>query len=106
MTIEGGMTIPSGPLVAMRAVEKDLSYFCWHIAGKSTAPIAALAAAPDPEMAPKSMQASTQTIASPPLICPTSWLERLTSLFDIPPKSIRLPARRKNGIAISEKESV
>ena len=67
-------------------------------------PIAAAAAAPEPLMAPNNMLATTFDCASAPGILPAITLAQLTSLVAIPPLFIILPARIKNGMAISENE--
>ena len=55
----------------------------------------------EPETAAKIIQVMTQVMAKPPCKPPTMDLAKLTSRFEIPPTSIRLPARMKNGIAPS-----
>ena len=67
-------------------------------------PIAAAAAAPEPDIAPNNILATTFDCASAPGIRPLITLAQLTSLVAIPPLFIILPARMKNGIAISENE--
>ena len=67
-------------------------------------PMAAAAAAPEPEMAPKSMLAMTLVWARAPGILPAMTLARLTRRSAMPPLFIRLPARMKKGMAMREKE--
>ncbi|BDF79294.1 hypothetical protein CE91St28_20880 [Pyramidobacter piscolens] len=69
-------------------------------------PIAAVVAAEDPEMAAKNMHATIDTIPSPPWQAPRNELARAMSRLDMPPCSMRLPDRIKNGTAMKGKESV
>ena len=55
----------------------------------------------DPETAAKIMQVSTQVIGRPPCTPPTRLLANSTRRRLMPPVSIRLPARMKNGMAAS-----
>ena len=68
-------------------------------AGIKIAPTANVVATDEPETAAKIMQVSTQVMGRPPCTPPTMLLANSTSLREIPPVSIRLPARMKNGIA-------
>jgi len=54
-----------------------------------------------PETAAKIMQVSTQVMGRPPCTPPTSDLAKSTSRREMPPVSIRLPARMKKGMASS-----
>jgi hypothetical protein len=76
------------------------------MAGIMTEPTAAESAAAEPEMPAKNMLATTDTIASPPVIHPTKALAKLISRREIPPLSIKAPASRKNGTAWRTVESV
>src|SRR4051794_30413914 len=67
----------------------------------STEPIANVVATLEPETAAKIMQVSTQVAANPPCTPPTTDFANSTSRREIPPVSIRLPARMKKGIAAS-----
>ena len=55
----------------------------------------------DPDTAAKIMQVSTQVAARPPWTPPTIDFANSTRRAEMPPDSIRLPARMKNGIAAS-----
>ena len=66
--------------------------------------MAAAAAAPEPEIAPNNILATTFDCASAPGIRPLITFAQFTSLCAMPPLFIMLPARMKNGIAISENE--
>ena len=68
-------------------------------------PIAATVAGAEPEIAPKNRQATTVTIASPPVKCPTSVSKNPTRRLESPPPSMSAPLSTKNGIAINGKES-
>src|SRR6476661_803238 len=63
------------------------------------APMAKVVATDEPDTAAKIMQVSTQLAARPPWMPPTSDLANSTSRREMPPVSIRLPARMKKGIA-------
>jgi len=60
----------------------------------------------EPETAAKIMQVITQLIARPPCTPPTSDRAKCTSRSEMPPDSIRLPDRMKNGIATSGNLSI
>ncbi len=62
-------------------------------------------AAAEPEMAPKSIFASTFTIATPPGIPPTSTRAKSIRRMAIPPLFMMFPAKIKNGIASKAKLS-
>ena len=97
--------MPKLPAEACTAPAKLGRYPRAFIAGMSTIPIAATVATVDPDIAAKNIDATILTIASPPVACPISALPNCTSRFEIPPASINVPAKMKNGIAISGKES-
>src|SRR5512137_3223332 len=65
------------------------------------APMANVVATLEPDTAAKIMQVSTQVAARPPWTPPTIDLANSTRRAEMPPDSIRLPARMKNGIAAS-----
>jgi hypothetical protein len=65
------------------------------------APIAKVVATDEPDTAAKIMQVSTQVMGRPPCTPPTMLLANSTSRREMPPVSIRLPARMKNGMAAS-----
>ena len=68
----GGMTIAMELAVAINAVEKGAEKPPRStMAGIRTAPRAATVAGPEPEIAPKKQATTTQTMAIPPLLCPT-----------------------------------
>jgi hypothetical protein len=69
-------------------------------------PIAKVVATDEPETAAKIMQVSTQLMGKPPCTPPTSDLANSTSRREMPPVSMRLPARMKNGIASSGNLSI
>ncbi|MPN17839.1 hypothetical protein SDC9_165194 [bioreactor metagenome] len=68
-------------------------------------PIAATVAGDEPEIAPKNRHATMVTVARPPVLLPTSLLATSTSLLAMPPFSMIPPARIKQGIARSGKDS-
>ena len=59
------------------------------IAGIRIAPMAAVVAAPEPEMAAKNSEVTMATMASPPVMLPTMVLEKSTSRREMPPLCIR-----------------
>ena len=67
-------------------------------------PTAAVVAGPEPEIAPKNMQANTVAAASPPVTGPAKASAISTSRREMPAASISAPARMKAGRAISGKE--
>ncbi|MNT20345.1 hypothetical protein D3C72_1556510 [compost metagenome] len=70
-------------------------------AGIRIAPMANVVATDEPETAAKIMQVSTQVMGRPPCTPPTMLLANSTSRREMPPVSIRLPARMKKGMAAS-----
>ena len=67
--------------------------------------IAETSAAVEPEMPEKRISGTTTTIARPPRTFPTMAIARSTMRSEIPPDSIRAPARMNSGIASSTNES-
>src|SRR6476660_335879 len=65
------------------------------------APIAKVVATDEPDTAAKIMQVSTQVMGRPPCTPPTMLLANSTRRREMPPVSIRLPARMKKGMAAS-----
>jgi hypothetical protein len=65
------------------------------------APMAKVVATDEPETAAKIMQVSTQVMGRPPCTPPTRLLANSTRRREMPPASIRLPARMKKGMAAS-----
>ena len=68
-------------------------------------PMAAVSAAEEPDSPENIMVDSTTTIPRPPRMWPTSTLASWISRMDMPPVSMRPPARMKKGTASSGKES-
>jgi len=75
------------------------------MAGIMMEPMAAVSAAVDPETPEKKISDTMETIPRPFLKWPTKAYARLTSLLEIPPVSMRAPARIKKGTAKRGKES-
>ena len=65
-------------------------------------PMTAVAAMAEPVMAAKNMQARILTMASPLGKCPIRASAKSTIRLDMPPWTIKPPARIKSGMAISE----
>ena len=97
--IDGGMTTPIAPPAAISAQENAAGYPAFTNAGIIINPNAATVAGPEPEIAAKKQDTTTQTIAIPPLICPRHFSARLIKRPEIPAFSITLPEMIKNGIA-------
>ena len=70
-------------------------------AGIRMAPMANVVATDEPDTAAKIMQVSTKVMGRPPCTPPTMLLANSTRRREMPPVSIRLPARMKNGMAAS-----
>jgi hypothetical protein len=68
-------------------------------------PMAAVSAAVEPEIPEKKISETIETMPRPFLKCPTKAWARLTSLNEIPPVSIKDPAKMKKGTARRGKES-
>lgn len=68
--------------------------------------MAATVAGPEPEIAAKNIHVRIAAIPRPPGSQPRIELQKLISLLEIPPVSIRLPATMKSGTASDGKESV
>ena len=83
-------------------VANSSSYPFFFIIGTIIGPSVAVQAAEDPDTQPNNMEATTVTMASPPLIHPTRLDARLTNRWAIPPVLIISPIRIKNGTAIRE----
>ena len=64
-------------------------------------PIATTVAGDEPESAAKSMQASTEAIARPPLKWPTEAIAKRMMRRATPPVDMKADASTKNGIASS-----
>ena len=75
------------------------------MAGIMIDPMAAVSAAVEPEIPEKKISETIETIPRPFLKWPTRALARLTSLSEIPPVSIKAPARMNRGTARRGKES-
>jgi hypothetical protein len=69
--------------------------------GVSMAPMAETSAIVEPEMPEKKYSARTTDMPSPPRIRPTSARARFTSAYDMPQRSMRLPAKTNVGMASS-----
>ena len=69
-------------------------------------PTAAVVAGPEPEMAPKNMQAITAAAPRPPAAGPASSSAIRIRRRAMPASPIRAPARMKDGSAISGKELI
>ena len=80
-------------------------YPAFSIWGISSEPIAATSAVVEPEMPENRISATTVTCASPPRRCPTMAMARSTRRREIPPVSIKAPARMNKGIASKTKLS-
>jgi hypothetical protein len=100
----GGITTPIVPAEAMSAAEKSTSYFFSLRSGSRAEPTAAVVAAPDPEMAAMNIDASTETMESPPRRLPSPASANDTMRSEMPPLASMSPASIKNGTATRENE--
>ena len=82
------------------------SYPFSSMVGSTMPPMAATVAGPEPEIAAKNMQATTATMARPPVIRPKKQLKVLSSRLEMPPPLISSPAKTKKGTAIRGNESM
>ena len=99
----GGISSPVVEAVTVSAVLKFLSKPSLFIDGIITPPTADVAAAADPEIAPKNMHAITLTYAKPPGKDDTITFAKFINLFAIPPCAMIYPDKIKKGIAKSAK---
>ena len=92
--------------VAIRPSENDAENPDSIIVGTRTAPRAATVAGPDPEIAPKKQATMTQTMAIPPLTCPTQSSIKFTRRVEIPAFAMIFPESTKKGMARSRNFAV
>ena len=97
--MDGGITTPMAPPAALRAQEKAAGYPAFTRAGIMIRPKAATVAGPEPEIAAKKQETTTQTMAMPPRMWPRHFSARLIRRPEMPAFSITLPERMKKGIA-------
>ena len=76
--MDGGITTPMAPPAAIRAQEKAAGYPAFTRAGIMIRPKAATVAGPEPEIAAKKQETTTQTMAMPPRMWPRHGVQRLT----------------------------
>jgi len=103
--MEGGMITPMEPPAATTAAAKAGGYPCRIMAGMTTAPMAAVSAAAEPEIPAKNMEATIHAQASPPGTQPTRLSEKSMSCREMPPVSMMDPASMNNGTARRSNES-
>ena len=75
------------------------------MAGIVIMPMAAQVAMPEPEMAPKKVQATTVAMARPPVRRPSIMSARPMSCPESPPFPMKIPASTKKNTASMGKES-
>src|SRR5699024_6974001 len=93
------------PADATKPAENFFEYPFSFIEGITIFPIAAVAAVVDPDIDENIIVARTVTIANPPRIWPTITFAILIIFCETPPFPMIEPAKIKNGIANSGKES-
>src|SRR5690606_36547851 len=96
---DGGLITPSSAALACNDAANGRGYPWRSTAGIRIAPTANVVATLEPATAAKIMQVLTLLMAKPRCTPPTRLLANSTILSDIPPASMRLPARMKNGTA-------
>src|SRR5919201_7042645 len=97
--IEGGIRMAAEAALETMAADRALGYPRRAIAGITTLPMAAASATDEPEISDWIIVATTVTIARPPRTKPTRLWARFTRRSEMPPVSMRPPARMKSGIA-------
>ncbi len=101
----GGMRIPREPEEVRRPMENRSPYPSLMSAGIMMLPMAMTGAGDEPEIAAKNMQARMDAMARPPVNRPTQSFITLTSLVEMAPSAMMLPARMKKGTPRSTKLS-
>ena len=102
--MHGGISTPIDEAAATIAAARSDEYPARRIAGIIVEPIAEISAVVEPEIPEKNISASMTTIAKPPRTCPISTRARVTKRAEIPPESIKSPAKIKKGTAINGKD--
>ena len=97
--------MPIAEAAATTLTDSGPEYPARRIDGTSSELIADTSAAVEPEMPENSTSATTATIARPPRTRPTMAMARSTMRSEMPPLSIKAPARMKSGMLSSTKES-
>ena len=100
--MDGGMTIAMEEAAAIREDANGAEKPPWLImAGIRIMPRAATVAGPEPEMAPKNMATTTQTMAMPPRTWPMQLSIKWTRRLEMPDSAMTFPESTKNGMARS-----
>jgi hypothetical protein len=105
MMRQGGMRIPIADAAETIATARSGRNPARMSEGTMSDPIADTSATVDPEIPEKNASATTTAMPRPPRRWPISTRARWTSRAEMPPVSIRPPARMKSGIASSTNES-
>ena len=100
---DGGMTGQQVDATEVSPAQKPDGYPSFFMAGIKREPTAEVPAMAEPDTVPNSIQASTSTMARPPLTWPTKDCAQATSRLVIPPLAMIFPARIKNGKEIITK---
>ena len=98
--------MPMEPELINRPMENQRLYPSLSMAGSMILPTAMTVAGLEPEIAEKNIELVTVVMPSPPSNGRTSAFANLISRLDIPPCAMILPAKMKNGIAISGNLSI
>src|SRR5699024_462007 len=102
----GGIIGPTTDAEAVSTTLKSVLYPFCSIAGIIVEPIAAVSAAPEPDIPAIIILAKIFTCANPPLKCPTTDSAKFNKRIVIPALFIISPANIKNGMAINVKELI
>ena len=102
----GGIKMPRYPAADDKAVAYSRLYPFLIISGTIRPPIAATAAAADPDIAPKNAQATIQMVPNALTESLKNSFAKSTRRLETPPLSMISPAKIKKGIAKSENESI
>ena len=103
---QGGISIPIPVAAATMAEALEAGYPARTMDGRRRDPMAEASAIEEPEIPEKKISETTTTNPSPPLICPTRFRANRTSRCEMPPCSIKPPARMKRGMARNGKVSM
>ena len=102
----GGMMGATIAALAFTATVNAFPYPSLIMAGIMMLPMAAQSATADPEIPPKKILVTMLVMASPPGNLPTTALANDSTRWVMPLAVIKFPAKRKKGMASSEKDSI
>ena len=95
----GGISMPIGAAQARTAAATPIGYLRSRIFGAMMEPMQERVAAPLPQIAPNTAQATVATAHSAPLMRPVNASTKLTSALPTPPFSMIAPRMMNSGMA-------